>query len=417
MKTKILGMIMAGGKGERLYPLTKDRTKPAVPFGGKYRLIDFVLSNFLNSGIYAVYVLTQFKAQSLIEHLQNGWQLGKVMREHFIVTVPAQMRLGESWYKGTADAIYQNLNLIKRVNPDIVAVFGADHICRMDIRQMVKFHVKNNADVTVAAVSVPIKNASQLGIIDIDKDGRIVGFQEKPKKPRSIPGRPDEALASLGNYFFNTEVLISKLKEDALRKKTKHDFGKDIIPVLYQKKRVFAYDFKENRIPGEEDSEETSYWRDIGTIDSYYQANMDLRAVKPSFNLYNPRWPIKTTSYTELPPAKFVFDEHGRRGVSLNSIVCEGTIISGGTVRDSVVGRNVFIHSYSEVNQSILMDNVDVGRHSRIKRTIIDKNVKIPQRTVIGYNLEEDRKKYHVSPEGIVVIPRTEPHEFRGHNT
>lgn len=402
-------MIMAGGKGERLYPLTKDRTKPAVPFGGKYRLIDFVLSNFLNSGIYAVYVLTQFKAQSLIEHLQDGWQLGQVMRDHFIVTVPAQMRLGESWYKGTADAIYQNLNLIKRVNPDIVAVFGADHIYRMDIRQMVKFHIKNNADVTVAAVSVPIEDASQLGIISVDEHGLIIGFQEKPKKPCAIPGRPNEALASLGNYLFNTDILISELKEDTLRKKTKHDFGKDIIPTLYQKKKVFAYDFKENRITGEEESEETGYWRDIGTIESYYQANMDLRAVKPSFNLYSPRWPIKTTSYTELPPAKFVFDEHGRRGVALNSIVCEGTIISGGTVRDSVIGRNVFIHSYSEVNQSILMDNVDIGRYARIKRTIIDKNVKIPPRTIIGYNLEEDRKKYHVSPEGIVVIPRTEP--------
>ncbi len=409
MKPKILGMIMAGGKGERLYPLTKDRTKPAVPFGGKYRLIDFVLSNFLNSGIYAVYVLTQFKAQSLIEHLQDGWQLGQVMRDHFIVTVPAQMRLGESWYKGTADAIYQNLNLIKRFKPDIVAVFGADHIYRMDIRQMVKFHIKNNTDVTVAAVSVPIKDASQLGIISIDEHGLIIGFQEKPKKPRAIPGRPNEALASLGNYLFNTDILISELEEDTLRKKTKHDFGKDIIPILYQKKKVFAYDFKENKIPGEEDSKETSYWRDIGTIDNYYQANMDLRAITPSFNLYNPRWPIKTTSYTELPPAKFVFDEHGRQGVSLNSIVCEGTIISGGTVRDSVIGRNVFIHSYSEVNQSILMDNVDIGRHARIKRTIIDKNVKIPPRTIIGYNLEEDRKKYHVSPEGIVVIPRTEP--------
>ncbi len=409
MKSKILGMIMAGGKGERLYPLTKDRTKPAVPFGGKYRLVDFVLSNFLNSGIYALYVLTQFKAQSLIEHLQDGWQLGQVMRDHFIVTVPAQMRLGESWYKGTADAIYQNLNLIKRFHPDIVAVFGADHIYRMDIRQMVKFHVKNNADVTVAAVPVPIKKASQLGIIDVEKDGLITGFQEKPRKPHPIPGRPDEALASMGNYLFNTEVLISELKENALRKETQHDFGKDIIPILYQKKRVFAYDFKENKIPGEEISEETGYWRDIGTIENYYQANMDLRAITPSFSLYNPRWPIKTTSYTELPPAKFVFNEHGRQGAALNSIICEGSIVSGGEIKDSVVGRNVFIHSYSEINQSILMDNVEVGRHARITHTIIDKNVKIPQGTVIGYNLEEDRKKYHVSPEGIVVIPRTEP--------
>lgn len=409
MKPKILGMIMAGGKGERLYPLTKDRTKPAVPFGGKYRLVDFVLSNFLNSGIYALYILTQFKAQSLIEHLQGGWQLGQVMRDHFIVTVPAQMRLGESWYKGTADAIYQNLNLIERFKPDIVAVFGADHIYRMDIRQMVKFHVKNNAAVTVAAVPVPIKQASQLGIIDVEKDGLITGFQEKPKKPHSIPGRPNETLASMGNYLFNTKVLMRELKENALRKESKHDFGKDVIPALYQKKRVFAYDFEENRIPGEESSKETGYWRDIGTIENYYQANMDLRAITPSFNLYNPRWPIKTTSYTELPPAKFVFNQHGRQGAALNSIICEGSIVSGGEIKDSVVGRNVFIHSYSEINQSILMDNIDVGRNARITHTIIDKNVKIPEGTVIGYNLEEDRKKYHVSPEGIVVIPRTEP--------
>ena len=416
MERRILGMIMAGGKGERLYPLTKDRTKPAVPFGGKYRLIDFVLSNFLNSGIFAVYVLTQFKAQSLIEHIQNGWQLGQVMREHFIVTVPAQMRLGESWYKGTADAIYQNLNLIERFKPDIVAVFGADHIYRMDIRQMVNFHVKNSADVTVAAVPVPVENASRLGIIDVNEDSLIIGFQEKPKKPHSIPGRPGEALVSMGNYLFNTEVLISELKENALRKETKHDFGKDVIPLIYPKKRVFAYDFKENKIPGEESLAETGYWRDIGTIDGYYQANMDLRAITPSFNLYNPRWPIKTTGYTELPPAKFVFDERRRQGAAFNSVVCEGSIVSGGEVRDSVVGRNVFIHSYSQIDQSIIMDNVEVGRRTRIKRTIIDKNVKIPEGTTIGYDLEEDRRKYHLSPGGIVVIPRTEP-EFRGHNT
>ncbi len=269
MKPKILGMIMAGGKGERLYPLTKDRTKPAVPFGGKYRIIDFVLSNFLNSGIYALYVLTQFKAQSLIEHLQDGWQMGQVMRDHFIVTVPAQMRLGESWYKGTADAIYQNLNLIKRFRPDIVAVFGADHVYRMDIRQMVKFHVAKSADVTVATVPMPIKKASQLGIIDIAKDCLVTGFQEKPKKPHSIPGRPDEALVSMGNYLFNTEILTSELRENAQVEKTEHDFGKNIIPALYRKKRVFAYDFGENKIPGEENIAETGYWRDIGTIEGY----------------------------------------------------------------------------------------------------------------------------------------------------
>ncbi len=408
MRPKILGMIMAGGKGERLYPLTKDRTKAAVPFGGKYRIIDFVLSNFLNSGIYSLYVLTQFKAQSLIEHLQDGWQMGQVVRDHFIIAVPAQMRLGESWYKGTADAIYQNLNLVKGFRPDIVAVFGADHVYRMDIRQMVSFHIENNADVTVATVPVPMEKASQMGIIDVEKDGLITGFQEKPEKPHPIPGRPDEVLVSMGNYLFSSEVLMGELKENALTKETGHDFGKDVIPALYQKKRVFAYDFRENKIPGEEKIKETGYWRDIGTIESYYQANMDLRAITPSFNLYNPRWPIKSTSYTELPPAKFVFNEHGRQGAALNSIICEGTIVSGGEIRDSVVGRNVFIHSYSEISQSIIMDNVEVGRHARITRAIIDKNVKIPEGEIIGYNLEQDRKKYYVSPEGIVVIPRAE---------
>jgi len=408
MRPKILGMIMAGGKGERLYPLTKDRTKAAVPFGGKYRIIDFVLSNFLNSGIYSLYVLTQFKAQSLIEHLQDGWQMGQVVRDHFIIAVPAQMRLGESWYRGTADAIYQNLNLVKGFRPDIVAVFGSDHVYRMDIRQMVSFHIEHNADVTVATVPVPIEKASQMGIIDVGEDGLITGFQEKPEKPHPIPGRPDEALVSMGNYLFNSEVLMGELKEDALTTETQHDFGRDIIPALYEKKRVFAYDFRKNKIPGEENIKETGYWRDIGTIESYYQANMDLRAVTPSFNLYNPRWPIKSTSYTELPPAKFVFNEHGRHGAALNSIICEGTIISGGEIRDSVVGRNVFIHSYSEINQSIIMDNVEIGRHARITRAIIDKNVKVPEGEIIGYNLEEDRKKYFVSPEGIVVIPRAE---------
>jgi len=409
MEKRVLGMIMAGGKGERLYPLTRDRAKAAVPFGGKYRLIDFVLSNFLNSEVYAVYVLTQFKAQSLIEHIQNGWQLGQVMKDHFVVTVPAQMRLDESWYKGTADAIYQNLNLIDRFKPDIVAVFGSDHIYRMDIRQMIDFHLGSGAEVTVAAVSFPIISASQLGIIDVDENGRVVGFEEKPERPHAIPGRPNEVLASMGNYLFGTGVLISELEHNALRKETQHDFGKDLIPLLYQKRKVFAYDFKRNKIPGEENLQETGYWRDIGTIDSYYQANMDLRAVKPSFNLYNPYWPIKTTAYTELPPAKFVFDEHGRRGVAIDSVVCEGTIVSGGEIRNSVVGRNVFVHSYSEVNESIIMDNVEIGRHVRVKRTIIDKNVRVPEGTVIGYNLGEDRKKYFVSPEGIVVIPRSEP--------
>lgn len=406
---EILAMVMAGGRGERLYPLTRDRAKPAVPFGGKYRIIDFVLSNFVNSGIYSIYVLTQFKAQSLVEHLQEGWQVTSVSRDHFVIPVPAQMRTGDDWYRGTADAVYQNAHLIKRANPRFVAVFGADHIYKMNIRQMMEYHLRKEAEVTVAALPVGINDAPQYGVMQVNDDWQILGFEEKPKEPKSIPAEPDQALVSMGNYLFNAELLFRLVDEDAADTRSTHDFGRDILPRLVtERKKVHAYDFRTNRIQTPLKGEEPSYWRDVGTIEAYYEANMDLRAVNPSFNLYNRSWPIRTVSYGD-PPAKFVFDEDTRRGMAIDSIVAEGTIISGSLVRNSVIGRNVRIHSYCLIENAVIMNRVEIGRECRIRRAIIDKNAYIPPGTEIGYNAEKDRERYSVSDTGIVVIPRQEP--------
>jgi len=398
----ILGMIMAGGEGSRLYPLTQERAKPAVPFGGKYRLIDFVLSNFLNSRIYSIYVLTQFKSQSLTEHLQEGWRFSSMLKDHFILPVPAQKRTGESWYQGTADAIYQNINLIEGHGYDLVAVFGADHIYRMDIRQMIDFHIKNNANMTVSALPVSVEEATDFGVIQVDAGQRIIGFQEKPADPKSIPGRPDEAYASMGNYIFNTDFMVNVLYEDADDDDSSHDFGKDILPKVYPDERVFAYDFRSNRIPGST-SQEVGAWRDVGTIQAFWEANMDLRNVNPMFNLYNGKWPIKTTLY-EGPPAKFVFNEDGRRGQAVNSIVAEGSIISGGIVQDSVIGRDVLIDSGAAVINSLIMDRVKVGKNCKINMAIIDKDVDIPEGVSIGYNLEEDKKRFFVDEESNIIV-------------
>lgn len=398
-------MVMAGGKGERLHPLTEERSKPAVPFGGKYRLIDFVLSNLVNSGISSIYVLTQYKAQSLIEHLQRGWSIGDLRGRDFIVPVPAQMRMGESWYRGTADAIYQNVNLIENNAPKLVAVFGADHVYRMDLRQMIEFHRRTASVATVAAIPVPLSEAPLFGIIEVNAQGRIVGFQEKPKDPAPMPGRPDFALASMGNYLFSTDFLKRILVEDAARPGA-HDFGKSIFPAVFRESPVCAYDFSTNDVPGTVKGEERGYWRDVGTIHAYFETNMDLRAPAPVFNLYNREWPLHTSDYDD-PPVKFVFNEEGRRGMAVDSIVSDGAIVSGGAVINSVLGRNVFIHSYSEVHESILMDGVDVGRHARIRRAIIDKNVRIPAGTEIGFDPKKDAERYYIDPEsGIVVIPK-----------
>jgi glucose-1-phosphate adenylyltransferase len=401
----VLGVILAGGRGERLFPLTQHRAKPAVPFGGRYRIIDFVLSNFVNSGVLSIYVLTQFKAQSLLEHLDRGWRTTDFLGEHFVIPVPAQMRSGEEWYQGTADSVYQNLYLLERHNPKLVAVFGADHIYRMNIRQMIDEHQRKSADITVATVPARIEEAFQFGVIEVDADWRIVGFQEKPKQPKSIPGEPNYALVSMGNYLFNNEVLIEALNADARVTSSSHDFGRDVLPSVIKHARVYAYDFRKNHVPVPSKGEEASYWRDLGTIDAYYDANMDLCSIDPSFNLYNRSWPLRSTSFAD-PPAKFVFDWKERQGMAVNSIVAEGTIISGSYVHNCVVGRNVRIHSYSRIEDSVIMDWVEIGRGCKIRRAIIDKANVIPSGTQIGYDMEKDRERYTVSPHGVVVLPR-----------
>jgi glucose-1-phosphate adenylyltransferase len=402
---RTLALVMAGGQGTRLYPLTRDRAKPAVPFGGKYRIVDFVLSNLVNSQIYSIYVLVQWRSQSLIEHLKDGWQFGRVLHDHFIVPVPAQMRLGESWYQGTADAIFQNLNLIDDFRPDLVAVFGADHIYRMDIAQMIDFHVERKSAITVATLPVPITQSDQFGILEVDSGLRITGFDEKPRTTRPMPGSRDHCLASMGNYLFDPTVLRAALIEDSQNHSSHHDFGRDLIPALIERVPVYAYNFMTNRIRG--DSEENfSYWRDVGTVEAYYQANMDLRDARPHLNLYNPSWPLRTAYYNQ-PPAKFVFNEDSRRGQALHSVISEGCIISGGAIRNSILGRSVFVHSYSQIDDSVVMDYSEIGRGARIRKAIIDKNVRVADGDEIGYDLERDRERFFVTDSGIVVIPKS----------
>lgn len=402
MKAKILGIIMAGGEGTRLQPLTRDRAKPAVPFGGKYRIVDFVLSNFINSEMYAIHVLVQFKSQSLIDHLQAGWRIGGFPSDqYFISTVPAQMRTGQTWYQGTADSVYQNINLIKNFKPDIVAVFGADHIYRMDIRQMVEFHLHRDAQVTISAFPVPLHEGPSFGILQVDRTGQVTGFEEKPAVPKPMPDDPDNCLASMGNYLFSTPALLDILEH---RANTSHDFGRDIIPQLIGQSPVYAYDFRLNRL-ADEPADQPIYWRDVGTLDAYYEANMDLRDIRPMLNLYNPNWPIRTAT-NFLPPAKFAFDEEGRRGLAIQSVISEGSIVSGATVVNSILGRGVFVHSYSLVEWSVIMDNCHIHRHARVRRAIIDKDVQVPEWETIGFDLERDRQRFQVTEGGVVVVPK-----------
>jgi glucose-1-phosphate adenylyltransferase len=403
MRVSVLGIVLAGGKGTRLYPLTKERAKPAVPFGGKYRIIDFVLSNFINSGIYSLYVLTQFRSQSLLQHLNEGWQFGNMLRHQFIIPVPAQMRSpGETWYQGTADAIFQNINLLEQAKPDVVAIFGGDHIYRMNIASMIEFHEGKKAAATVAAIPVEKELAREFGVIETDEDGRIVDFHEKKPDAPTIPGDPHRVYASMGNYIFSTDVLLRELANDAADEESSHDFGRDILPSLVKREAVFAYDFQTNKIPGER-PEDGSYWRDVGTIDAYYEANMDLRAVKPALNLYNRQWPLRTSGFPD-PPAKFTFDEENRRGVAIDSVVSGGCILSGGTVKNSVLARGVKVHAGAIVEDSIILDNCDIGRRSHVRRAILDKNVRVHPDTCIGIDLEADMKRYHVTESGIVVV-------------
>ena len=403
MRLRILGIVLAGGKGTRLYPLTKERAKPAVPFGGKYRIIDFVLSNLINSGIHSIYVLTQFKSQSLLQHLADGWQFGGLLKDHFIIPVPAQMRSpGETWYKGTADAIYQNANLIEQSDPALVAIFSADHIYRMNISSMIAFHEQKRAEVTVAAIPVERRFSADFGVLETARDGHIIGFHEKRADSPPLPGDPDRVYASMGNYIFSTRTLLRELHADAAREDSSHDFGRDVLPRLVNRVDMFAYDFQTNQIPGERVNA-TAYWRDVGTLDAYYEAHMDLRAVSPELNLYNREWPLRTAGYAD-PPAKFTFDDEGRRGQAIDSVVSGGCILAGGMVRNSVLGRHVRVHTGAVVEDSVILDNCDIGRRARIRRAILDKNVRIAEGDTVGYDLAEDKRRHHVTESGIVVV-------------
>jgi glucose-1-phosphate adenylyltransferase len=392
-------MILAGGKGERLHPLTLHRAKPAVPFGGVYRIIDFTLSNCINSGIRKIAVLTQYKSLSLDKHLRLGWNFFSGELNEYIISVPPQQRVGDKWYQGTADAIYQNIYMIEKDAPEHLLILAGDHIYKMDYSEMFRFHREKRADATVAAIEIPVGQATSFGVIEVENDQRIAGFEEKPRRPKHIPGRPDVAFASMGIYLFNTKTILDHLRFDALRD-TAHDFGKNIIPDMMKTARVYAYNFiDENR-------KAAKYWRDVGTIDAYWEANMDLVSVDPQLNLYDAAWPIRTYQ-TQNPPAKFVFAQEtkgGRLGIALDSVVAHGCIVSGGRVQNAVLSPNVRVNSYSEVHESILMENVDIGRHCRIRRAIIDKDVTIPPGTEIGFDPVEDRKRFDVSPGGIVVI-------------
>lgn len=401
----ILSIVLAGGQGERLRPLTNERAKPAVPFGGHYRIIDFALSNLVNSGLLRILVLTQFKSDSLLRHLKRGWHIPPLL-DQFIDAVPAQMRTGNHWYKGSADAVFQNLHHITNAKADTVAVFAGDHIYRMDVRHMLDFHSDTNADATVAVIPCSLKEAHDFGVIGVDENSKVIDFSEKPAEPRHIPGDSEHALCSMGIYVFKSDVLSEAIERDAGEQNSSHDFGKDVIPSLYKHKKVMAYNFKYNPVPGATENER-GYWRDVGSIDAYWKASMDLVSVSPVFNLYNQNWPIHTTLDTH-PPAKFVFadEETDRIGMATDSLVSNGVIISGGRINRSILSPAVRVNSFCQVDESIIFDNVNIGRYAKIRRAIIDKDVMIPPRTIIGYDLDEDRKRYAVSPEGIVVIPK-----------
>lgn len=410
MPAKVLGMVLAGGRGQRLHPLTWKRTKPAVPFGAQYRIIDFALNNMINSRIYGMYVLTQFKAQSLTEHIQRNWRFGGFLADYFITLAPAQMfryeELGAEWYRGTADAIYQNLHLIENNNADLIAIFSGDHIYKMDISHMVNAHLDAGAHVTIAAYPTPVEECTRFGVLQIDRDWRVTEFQEKPEHPHPIPTRKTHGLASMGNYVFNRRVLQELLEEDALDKDSEHDFGRNVLPrALDQGRRIFAYDFSVNPIPGQQGP--NLYWRDVGTLDSYHEASMDLINVTPEFDLYNEDWPLRSANFSN-PPAKTVHESHERRGNAYNSLIGGGVIISGSTVRESILFGRTRVHSYSTVERSVLLDHVEVGRSCLIRNTIIDKDVSVPDGTTIGVDLAADQARgFTITEKGIVVVPKS----------
>ena len=403
MNLRAIAFVLAGGKGTRLAPLTTERAKPAVSFAGKYRIVDFVLSNMVNSGIFSIYVLVQFKSQSLLLHLKDGWQFANILGSQFIIPVPAQMRaVGETWYRGTADAIWQNINLIEQSKPDVVVVFGADHVYRMNVLEMIEYHRQLTADVTVATIPADRKFAAEFGVVERMADGRIVRFTEKDPDAPGIPGEPDKVLASMGNYVFATDALLNMLHEDAHDKTSAHDFGKDILPRRLETDRIFAYDFRNNRIPGEP-SNGRNYWRDVGTVDAYFEANMEMRSAEPPLNLYNRRWPLRTASYPD-PPARFEANADGKPGAAHHSLVAGGCIVAG-NVKNSVLGRNVHVHAGAMLEECVVLDNCEIGTGAQIRRTILDKNVRLPASERIGFDADRDRQRYHVTEKGIVVVP------------
>ncbi len=414
----VIALVMAGGKGERLYPLTKDRSKPGVPFGGIYRIIDVTLSNCINSNIYKIIVLPQYKAQSLVEHIEAGWNIFSYALGHYLKVVHPQMRIGDQWYLGTADSVRQNLYLIERESAEYVMILSGDHVYKMDYGYFKTYHEEKDADITVSVIEVPISEADRFGIVAVDGDYRVTDFLEKPSSPPAIPGDPDHALASMGIYIFKMPVLV-----DLLKTSHRHDFGKDIIPEALQKYTVCAFPYKkENRVEDfvfkiREDGsrvrvlesciKDSSYWRDVGDLDAYWNANMDLTGVEPMFNLYGIRWPLRTFQ-AQYPPVKTVFRNlaSNRIGMALDSIVSHGTIISGGVVKNSILSYNVMVRSWSEVRESVIMSEVEIGRHCRIMKAIIDKHNVIPPNTEIGYDPEADRKRFTVTPRGIVVVAK-----------
>lgn len=398
----VLSMILAGGEGTRLAPLTWKRAKPAVPFGGQYRIIDFVLSNFVNSDLHRIYLITQFKSHSLSKHVQRCWRIAGLPNK-FIDTLPAQMWTGSDWYQGTADAVFQNLHHVDAHNPDIVCVFGGDHIYTMNVRQMVNHHVQNSADLTVAAIPVPLEQAHLFGVIEINDSSRVIGFQEKPgRKPKTIPGNPNYVLASMGNYIFNKECLERELIKDNENSRSSHDFGKDIIPSLHPRAKVMVYDFTSNVIDGDINN---SYWRDVGTIDTYWQTNMDLLSATPPINLHNQKWPIHTY-IPPYPPALIAYDRDIRAGQINNSMISTGCIFNDVFMDNSVIGYNVAMADKTRISDSVILPNVTIGEGAVIHRTIIDKRAEIAPGVKIGINLEEDRKRFTVTDSGLVVIPR-----------
>ncbi len=395
-----VALILSGGRGSRLKDLTNWRAKPAVPFGGKFRIIDFPLSNCMNSGIRRIGVVTQYKAHSLIQHIQRGWGFLRGEFNEFVELLPAQQRIEEEWYKGTADAVFQNLDILRNMGPEYVLILAGDHIYNMDYGQMLAAHVRNKADMTVACLNVPVEDAKAFGVMGVDEHDRVIQFKEKPANPDSIPGDPTQSLASMGIYVFNAAFLYEQLIRDADDPDSVHDFGQNIIPHLISKYRVFAHRFADSCVNS---SDGKHYWRDVGTVDAYWEANMELTKVTPELNLYDATWPIWTYQ-AQLPPAKFVFDSDGRRGEAVDSLISGGCIISGSNVRRSVLFSDVRVHSYSSIEDSVILPNVTISRHVTLKRVVIDKGSHIPEGMQIGVNPEEDRKRFYVSEKGITLV-------------